>query len=132
MSQIDPKTSSLHIESSKALDTDQVLFEGLSNEETRCIEKRCTFHFIVGSLRNTSFNSGLVVRKIDFHLISALFLLFIFNILDRSNIANARLGGLQEDLKLSDSQYQTGVAIMVSKFTFERRKQGDIDLDKHF
>ena len=54
-----------------------------------------------------------VVRKIDFHLIPALFLLFIFNILDRSNIANARLGGLQEDLGLSDTQYQTAVAIMV-------------------
>lgn len=54
-----------------------------------------------------------MVRKIDLHLISSLFLLFIFNILDRSNIANARLGGLQEDLGLSDSQYQTAVAIMV-------------------
>lgn len=54
-----------------------------------------------------------MVRKIDLHLIPALFLLFIFNILDRSNIANARLGGLQEDLGLSDTQYQTAVALMV-------------------
>jgi hypothetical protein len=54
-----------------------------------------------------------VVRKIDFHLISALFLLFIFNILDRSNIANARLGGMQTDLGLNDTQYQTTVAVMV-------------------
>ena len=60
-------------------------------------------------------NVCLVVRKIDLHLISALFLLFIFNILDRSNIANARLGGMQEDLGLSDTQYQTAVAIMVSQ-----------------
>jgi hypothetical protein len=57
-----------------------------------------------------------VVRKIDFHLISALFLLFIFNILDRSNIANARLGGMQTDLGLDDTQYQTVVAIMVGVF----------------
>ncbi|KAJ5312086.1 hypothetical protein PENANT_c011G00029 [Penicillium antarcticum] len=93
MSEVDPKTSSLHVESSKPLDTEQILFEGLSDEETRLIENK-------------------LVRKIDFHLISALFLLFIFNILDRSNIANARLGGLQVDLNLSDTQYQTGVAIM--------------------
>ena len=45
----------------------------------------------------------LVVRKIDFHLILPLFVFFVFNILDRSNIANARLGGLQKDLKLSDT-----------------------------
>lgn len=63
--------------------------------------------------RKADFDIDIVVRKIDLHLISSLFLLFIFNILDRSNIANARLGGLQEDLKLSDSQYQTAVAIMV-------------------
>lgn len=55
-----------------------------------------------------------MVRKIDLHLISSLCLLFIFNILDRSNIANARLGGMQSDLGLSDTQYQTAVAIMVS------------------
>jgi hypothetical protein len=54
-----------------------------------------------------------VLRKVDLHLIAALFGLFIFNILDRSNIANARLGGLQSDLHLSDTQYQTAVSIMV-------------------
>ena len=54
------------------------------------------------------------MRKIDLHLIPSLCLLFIFNILDRSNIANARLGGMQSDLDLSDTQYQTAVAIMVS------------------
>lgn len=59
-----------------------------------------------------------MVRKIDLHLISALFLLFIFNILDRSNIANARLGGIQTDLGLNDTQYQTTVAIMVRLFYF--------------
>jgi hypothetical protein len=54
------------------------------------------------------------VWKVDIHLISSLCLLFIFNILDRSNIANARLGGMENDLGLSDTQYQTAVAIMVS------------------
>ncbi|RAK95926.1 MFS general substrate transporter [Aspergillus ibericus CBS 121593] len=94
MAGIDSKASSLHVESAaKPLDRVDESFEGLSNEEERALEKR-------------------LVRKIDLHLISSLFLLFIFNILDRSNIANARLGGLQEDLGLSDTQYQTAVAIM--------------------
>jgi hypothetical protein len=62
-----------------------------------------------------------VVWKIDLHLITALFGIFIFNILDRSNIASARLGGLQKDLKLSDTQYQTAVSIMVCRTTQPHR-----------
>ncbi|GLA92147.1 hypothetical protein AtubIFM57143_006810 [Aspergillus tubingensis] len=97
MAEIDNKASSRHVESTgKPLDLVDESFEGLTPEEERALEKR-------------------LVRKIDLHLISSLFLLFIFNILDRSNIANARLGGLQEDLGLSDTQYQTAVAIMVCK-----------------
>ncbi|GAB1217227.1 hypothetical protein ATERTT37_006463 [Aspergillus terreus] len=87
------KVSSIHVEPTKQPDPLDEAFEGLSERDTQALEKR-------------------LVRKIDLHLISSLFLLFIFNILDRSNIANARLGGLQEDLGLSDSQYQTAVAIM--------------------
>ncbi|KAF1846059.1 putative pantothenate transporter [Cucurbitaria berberidis CBS 394.84] len=68
-------------------------FEGLNEQETRALEKR-------------------LVRKVDIHLISALFLIFIFNILDRSNIANAKLGGIAKDLKLTGTQYQTAVSIM--------------------
>ncbi|OJJ74140.1 hypothetical protein ASPBRDRAFT_119289 [Aspergillus brasiliensis CBS 101740] len=94
MAEVDTKASSRHVESTgKPLDVVDESFEGLTPEEERDLEKR-------------------LVRKIDLHLISSLFLLFIFNILDRSNIANARLGGLQEDLGLSDTQYQTAVAIM--------------------
>jgi hypothetical protein len=61
------------------------------------------------------------VRKVDIHLILPLFVLFIFNILDRSNIASARLGGLQEDLNLSDTQYQTSVSILVSQLPIYSR-----------
>ncbi|PLB52342.1 MFS general substrate transporter [Aspergillus steynii IBT 23096] len=94
MADIDSKSSSHHVEATvKPIDRQDILFDGLSDEETKALEKR-------------------LVRKIDLHLISSLFLLFIFNILDRSNIANARLGGMQEDLGLSDTQYQTAVAIM--------------------
>ncbi|KAI9036210.1 MFS general substrate transporter [Aspergillus affinis] len=94
MADLDLKSTSHHVEASaKQIDGQDILFDGLSDKETKALEKR-------------------LVRKIDLHLISSLFLLFIFNILDRSNIANARLGGMQEDLGLSDTQYQTAVAIM--------------------
>ncbi|KAL3473413.1 pantothenate transporter [Aspergillus californicus] len=83
-----------HLESApKVISDEPPRFGGLSIEEAKLLERR-------------------LVRKIDLHLISSLCLLFIFNILDRSNIANARLGGMQSDLGLSDTQYQTAVAIM--------------------
>ncbi|CAG8919493.1 unnamed protein product [Penicillium salamii] len=109
MAEVNSKTSSLHVESSKPFNEERQLFDGLSDEETRLIEKKRKPSNSFGYLQT---NKIIVVRKIDLHLISALFLLFIFNILDRSNIANARLGGMQEDLGLSESQYQTAVAIM--------------------
>ncbi|KAL1873601.1 hypothetical protein VTK73DRAFT_843 [Phialemonium thermophilum] len=95
MAELDTKDTISHIErdGGEEIQHRVARFEDLSLDEMRILEKK-------------------LVRKIDWHLISALFLLFIFNILDRSNIANARLGGLQTDLDLSDTKYQTAVAVM--------------------
>jgi len=38
--------------------------------------------------------------------------MYILNYLDRNNIAAARLAGLEKDLKLHGSQYQTSVSIL--------------------
>lgn len=54
-----------------------------------------------------------LVRKIDFRIFPILILLFILNFIDRNNFANARLYGLQEDLGLSDVQYQTCISILL-------------------
>lgn len=50
--------------------------------------------------------------KIDFRLLPMIILMYIMNYLDRNNIATARLAGLQTDLKLTDTQYQTSVSIL--------------------
>lgn len=50
-----------------------------------------------------------LVRKLDMRLLPILILLFILNILDRNAIANARLGGLEAELGLTQTQYQTAV-----------------------
>ena len=39
-------------------------------------------------------------------------------ILDRNSIANARLGGLEKDLHLTDVQYQTALMILFVGFPF--------------
>lgn len=50
------------------------------------------------------------VMKLDFLLVPMMCGLYLLAFLDRSNIGNARIAGLQEDLAMSDHQYQTGTS----------------------
>ncbi|KAJ4524882.1 hypothetical protein HRR83_000520 [Exophiala dermatitidis] len=53
-----------------------------------------------------------LVRKIDIRLIPTVIIIYILNYLDRNNIAAARLAGLEDELKLHGTQYQTAVSIL--------------------
>lgn len=46
-----------------------------------------------------------LIRKIDIHLIPILWLLFLCAFIDRINIGNARIQGLEEDLGMSGNDY---------------------------
>ncbi|KAJ3577113.1 hypothetical protein NPX13_g3452 [Xylaria arbuscula] len=46
-----------------------------------------------------------ILRKMDIRLIPMLALLYLLSFLDRGNIGNAKIEGLQEDLNMSDDQY---------------------------
>jgi hypothetical protein len=50
-------------------------------------------------------------RKLDARC-SLFVLIYIMNYLDRNNIAAARLGGLQEDLGINNTQYATCLSIL--------------------
>ena len=52
-----------------------------------------------------------LLRKLDFHLLPALTLLYLLSFLDRSNVANARLEGLTTDLHMTGNQYLTGLTL---------------------
>jgi hypothetical protein len=47
-----------------------------------------------------------VRRKLDLHLVPLLAGLYLLAFLDRSNIGNARIAGMEMDLKLSSSDYE--------------------------
>ncbi|KAL8876577.1 MAG: hypothetical protein Q9198_005255 [Flavoplaca austrocitrina] len=53
-----------------------------------------------------------LVRKLDLRIIPLFMLLYLFSFLDRVNIGNARLYGLEEDLGLEENQYQIAVSIL--------------------
>lgn len=70
-----------------------VLLQDLSDDEIKILEKK-------------------MIRKVDWRMLPLIILMYILNYLDRNNIAAARLAGLEEDLRLTGSQYQTAVSIL--------------------
>lgn len=49
------------------------------------------------------------IFKLDLLLVTTMAILYLLAFLDRSNIGNARVAGLQADLGMSDHQYQIGM-----------------------
>ncbi|KAL4952173.1 putative MFS transporter [Aspergillus filifer] len=75
--------------------------EGLSAEERAKIDRR-------------------LLWKLDLKLVPWLSLLYLISFLDRTNIGNAKLVDLQEDLRMSDGQYNAALTIFfVSYSVFE-------------
>lgn len=52
-----------------------------------------------------------LLRKLDRHLLPGVCLLYLLSFLDRSNVANARLDGLTDDLHMTGNQYLTGLTV---------------------
>ncbi|KAL2844996.1 histidine phosphatase superfamily [Aspergillus pseudoustus] len=53
-----------------------------------------------------------LIRKMDLYILPFVVLLYLFSFLDRVNIGNARLYGLEDDLGLVGDQYQISVSIL--------------------
>ncbi|ETN41099.1 uncharacterized protein HMPREF1541_03034 [Cyphellophora europaea CBS 101466] len=53
-----------------------------------------------------------VIRKLDLWIVPPVMLLYLFSFLDRVNIGNARLYGLEDDLGLTGDQFQVSVSIL--------------------
>lgn len=52
-----------------------------------------------------------LLRRLDWHLVPFLSLLYLLSFLDRSNIGNARLANLEEDLNMHGLQYNVSLAV---------------------
>ncbi|KAF3767306.1 MFS general substrate transporter [Cryphonectria parasitica EP155] len=51
-------------------------------------------------------------KKIDFRIMPLTVLIYLMNYIDRNNYAAARLQGLQDDLGMTDNQYQIGLSTL--------------------
>ena len=52
-----------------------------------------------------------LTRKFDLHIVPWLFGLWLLAFIDRSNIGNAKIDGLTEDLHLTGNEYNSALAI---------------------
>lgn len=50
-------------------------------------------------------------RKLDYRLVPIWSLLYLFSFLDRSNIGNARIAGLEQDLQLTGTEFNMTLTI---------------------
>ncbi|KAL2140004.1 hypothetical protein VTI28DRAFT_4398 [Corynascus sepedonium] len=52
-----------------------------------------------------------LLRKLDWRLLPAVGILYLLSFLDRSNVGNARIEGLADDLNMTGNQYLTGLTL---------------------
>lgn len=52
-----------------------------------------------------------LTRKLDLHLIPPLFLIWFFPFIDRVNIGNARIQGLEKDLHMTGNQFNVAIVV---------------------
>ncbi|KAM7187995.1 Major facilitator superfamily domain containing protein [Naviculisporaceae sp. PSN 640] len=56
-------------------------------------------------------NEKALLRKIDWRLLPAVGILYLLSFLDRSNVGNARVEGLTDDIGMTGNQYLTGLTL---------------------
>jgi MFS family permease len=53
-----------------------------------------------------------LLRKVDLRLLPILVIMYLLNFLDRSNLAQARLGGIEKDLKMKGTDFNLATSIL--------------------
>ncbi|CAG8974116.1 hypothetical protein HYALB_00002752 [Hymenoscyphus albidus] len=59
-----------------------------------------------------AFHTKKLLRKVDLRLLPLLVLMYLLNILDRSNLAQARLGSLEKDLNMTGTDFNLATSIL--------------------
>ena len=81
--------------------------EMMDKEIGATIEPRQAGDELAPSPQQVAFDKKMLL-KLDLILVPVISMLYLLVFVDRVNIGNARVAGLQRDLRLTDLQYQTG------------------------
>jgi hypothetical protein len=65
----------------------------------------------LGEAESGAIDEKALLRKIDWRLLPAVGVLYLLSFLDRSNVGNARIEGLTDDLGMTGNQYLTGLTL---------------------
>ncbi|KAL0961171.1 hypothetical protein HGRIS_006143 [Hohenbuehelia grisea] len=57
-----------------------------------------------------------LVRRLDMRLLPTIVVIYIMNYIDRNGVTTARLQGMEQDLKITDVQYATVIAILYASY----------------
>lgn len=61
-----------------------------------------------------------VIRKLDWRLLPLVFVLYSLAVLDRSNLGNARLAGMEDDIDISGDRYNLLGTIFYIAYIFSQ------------
>ncbi|KAG2369029.1 MFS general substrate transporter [Suillus spraguei] len=67
---------------------------------------------------NPTQERALILRKIDWHLLPIVTVFYLLSFLDRSNVGNAKVGGMATDLKLTGLRYNIAAAVFFIPYSF--------------
>ncbi|KAI9722552.1 MAG: hypothetical protein M1828_004547 [Chrysothrix sp. TS-e1954] len=74
-------------------------------DEKQAISRRDYTDYEDQSNPPTAGEEAAIIRKLDYRLLPFVFVLYSLSVLDRSNIGNAKLAGLEKDVNLSGNRY---------------------------
>ena len=81
--------------------------ENVPNDEkpTEYLEKVTLDDSSRGFVPPSAVEESAVIRKLDWHLLPLVFVLYSLSVLDRSNLGNAKLAGMTKDINLTGNRY---------------------------
>ncbi|KAJ5266623.1 major facilitator superfamily domain-containing protein [Penicillium angulare] len=85
-----------------------------SNDMDGVCQKDVTFKQIEHAVIDESFGpeeEKALVRKIDLMLLPVIWIMYLLSYMDRTNIANAKVSGMDEDLGLTSNQYSVALVV---------------------
>jgi hypothetical protein len=101
------KKGSVHQDEFPQKHIDNPMFKGVSVEK-----QQIYLSYAAKDDEWKTFHTKQLLRKVDLRLLPLLILMYLLNFLDRSNLAQARLGTLEEDLGMKGTDFNLATSIL--------------------
>jgi hypothetical protein len=101
------KRGSIHQDEYPQKIVDNPMFKGVSVEK-----QHLYLSYAAKDDEWKAFHTKKLLRKVDVRLLPLLILMYLLNFLDRSNLAQARLGSLEEDLQMTGTDFNLATSIL--------------------